>query len=270
MNIFYLDPDLDTSASYLCDKHIVKMPTESGQMMSDVLRRHGLEAPYKKANPNHPCTKWAGDHELNYRFLYNYTISMCREYTRRYGKVHKIEQMINEGIFPDSISIEEVPTRTPMPNCTSIKEYPPYLNLVDLYRLYYIRDKKPFIDFKYYRGEKEEPWFMGDRFYLAQLEAIGTCPGKEKPTRRKSSNKPNKADLVSQIDINGIDKLTIPDLQKLSFVLENVSLEIKVPEGRLKAPYVDICKEHISADINWTKLTVATLKSLLESVNANT
>ena len=51
MNIFVLDTCPIESAKMLCDKHIVKMPLESTQMLSSVWHRygHGDKVQYKEA-----------------------------------------------------------------------------------------------------------------------------------------------------------------------------------------------------------------------------
>ena len=72
MNIFVTDPDPIKSAQVLPDKHIVKMPLETCQMLSIVASKkwgHGIGelpkldgTPYKTdkgAFRNHPCTIWA-------------------------------------------------------------------------------------------------------------------------------------------------------------------------------------------------------------------
>jgi hypothetical protein len=41
MNIFVLDEDPVISAQMQCDKHIVKMPLETAQMLCSVFHRHG-------------------------------------------------------------------------------------------------------------------------------------------------------------------------------------------------------------------------------------
>ena len=72
MNIFVTDPSPTLSARCLHDKHIVKMPLETCQMLSIVCSEkwghgygelHRLDGePYKTekgAFRNHPCTIWA-------------------------------------------------------------------------------------------------------------------------------------------------------------------------------------------------------------------
>ena len=96
MNIFALSDSPIESAHQLCDKHIVKMPLETAQMLCSVWHRygHGDDVPYKEAHKNHPCTLWAGDFIRNYIWLWEHGMELCFEYTRRYGKTHKCQQVI--------------------------------------------------------------------------------------------------------------------------------------------------------------------------------
>ena len=80
MNIFVTDPDPVVSAQCLPDKHVVKMPLETCQMLSIVASAswgHGYgHLPKKKTGTwyatakgafrNHPCTIWAQE---NFRWL---------------------------------------------------------------------------------------------------------------------------------------------------------------------------------------------------------
>ena len=107
MNIFVTDPDPYISAQCLPDKHIVKMPLETCQMLSIVASEkwgHGFGTlpkldgtPYKTekgAFRNHPCTKWAAESPDNLQWLFQHGISLCEEYTNRYGKKHACESSI--------------------------------------------------------------------------------------------------------------------------------------------------------------------------------
>jgi hypothetical protein len=57
MNIFFLDTDPEAAAVMQCDKHIVKMPLETAQMLCAVYHRYGEPAPYKLTHANHPSTR---------------------------------------------------------------------------------------------------------------------------------------------------------------------------------------------------------------------
>lgn len=94
MNIFVLDKSPEQAAQYHCDKHVVKMPLETAQMLCAVHWRYGNEPPYALSHPNHPCTLWAGQTVENYRWLVRLGLALCSEYTHRYGKRHGSERVI--------------------------------------------------------------------------------------------------------------------------------------------------------------------------------
>ena len=101
MNIFVTDPDPVKSAQVLPDKHIVKMPLESCQMLAIVCSEkwgHGYGEihktngePYKTdkgAFRGHPCTIWANQCLENAWWLLTHGLALCAEYSHRYGKTH--------------------------------------------------------------------------------------------------------------------------------------------------------------------------------------
>jgi hypothetical protein len=94
MNIFLLDYDQETCARYHCDKHVVKMPLESTQMLSSAHWRHESEAPYLAVHQKHPCTLWAGQTVENYKWLWKLAKELCKEYTYRYEKTHACERIL--------------------------------------------------------------------------------------------------------------------------------------------------------------------------------
>ena len=69
MNIFYLDKDPVKAAEYSCDKHVVKMPVESLQMISTCFHFRGFNAPYRMSFAYHPCTIWARESSQNMEWL---------------------------------------------------------------------------------------------------------------------------------------------------------------------------------------------------------
>lgn len=120
MNIFTLSNDPIEAARMQCDKHIVKMCTESAQMLSTAHRmldgqlthvpsksgktkvkawilpddREGVL--YKAVHMNHPCTVWTMKSNSNYMWHYAHFIALCDEYTYRYGKVHATDKLFRE------------------------------------------------------------------------------------------------------------------------------------------------------------------------------
>ena len=115
MNIFVTDPDPVTSAHVLPDKHVVKMPLETCQMLAIVCSDkwgHGYGELHKKdgtpyktekgAFRNHPCTVWANESIINAWWLVAHGMALCEEYTHRYDKIHSCEKTILEagGMIP--------------------------------------------------------------------------------------------------------------------------------------------------------------------------
>ena len=100
MNIFVTDPCPIQSARNLPDKHIVKMPLETCQMLAIIYSDwyYGVGKLYKQdgtpyrtahgAFRNHPCTQWAAANQYNLAWLITHGLALCEEYTERYGKVH--------------------------------------------------------------------------------------------------------------------------------------------------------------------------------------
>lgn len=100
MNIFVTDFCPVLSAVSLPDKHIVKMPLETCQMISVIFSKWYYNwgtipkkdgTPYsteKGAFRNHPCTVWAAKSNENLAWLIRHGYSLCNEYRHRYGKEH--------------------------------------------------------------------------------------------------------------------------------------------------------------------------------------
>lgn len=117
MNIFVLDSDPDTAALYHCDKHVLKMILETGQLLctahwvlwakqlgkerSDFrlvrdLQQFLLESvpkdrqpPWKLTHINHPCSVWVRETVSNYHWTLRLMGSLLQQYKRRYKKRHK-------------------------------------------------------------------------------------------------------------------------------------------------------------------------------------
>ena len=137
MNIFYIHSDPITAAQELADDHIRKMQIESAQMCCTAHWAVGKEAPYKRAHFNHPSTKWTRESIQHYRWLVKHGLEVCNQFTIRYGKRHKTQDVLewcrdNEPNLPDSGFI------TP-PQCMP-DEYKDE-DTVKAYRRFYILDK---------------------------------------------------------------------------------------------------------------------------------
>jgi len=116
MNIFVTDECPVLSAVALPDKHVVKMPLETCQMISVIYSKWYYDwgtipkkdgTPYnteKGAFRNHPCTQWAAKSHENLAWLIRHGYALCNEYRHRYGKVHACFDGIQaaEVIFLDN------------------------------------------------------------------------------------------------------------------------------------------------------------------------
>ena len=145
MNIFVLDPDPKVAATMLCDKHVVKMILESAQMLSTIAHKNGHTPRYRPTHSKHPCTLWAGESKSNWQWLVTHSLEMCREYTRRYHKVHKSQEVIqwciDNNTGPQS-DLGQTPFRLAMPE--QYKTTDP----VESYRQYYLGEKAGFAKWK--------------------------------------------------------------------------------------------------------------------------
>jgi len=142
MNIFVLDKNPHVAAMYACDKHVVKMILESAQMLCSV-QPEGT-APYKRSFYNHPCTKWVRASVANYDWLIEHARALCTEYSRRYGKVHKSEKVIDwcDANRPELPDVGLTPFAQAMPEDYKNED------AVEAYRTYYRNDKRRFATWK--------------------------------------------------------------------------------------------------------------------------
>ena len=147
MNIFVLDSDVKKAARWHVDRHVVKMPLETAQMLCTA--RHELggtpeHIPYKVAHKNHPCTVWARHSRANYQWLCDLGIALCEEYTHRYEKVHKCQAVIQDCIDnPPEFTNTEI-TEFPQAMDEEYKMDDPIM----AYRKYYNKGKAHLHDWK--------------------------------------------------------------------------------------------------------------------------
>ena len=186
MNIFVLDNDPRRAAEYHCDKHVVKMILESGQMLCAAhwlgwqrmlkaptgLKQRELQAwlrervpadlqpAWKMTHVGHPCTQWTQRVWGNYMWHSRLGLALCDVYTERYGKEHKshaVHRWLNRHIPPTFETAVDNPVgMTPfavcMPDECKIQDDP-----VGSYRNYYNQKKVRFARWRY----SEKPtWFI--------------------------------------------------------------------------------------------------------------
>lgn len=111
MNIFALADSPTDSALWQHDRHVVKMISESCQMLSAATlaypKRTELfdsilaKVPRQHAHPllalthtNHPCNVWLRKDPANYVWLTLHGLTLSAEYSRRFGKVHQYAPLL--------------------------------------------------------------------------------------------------------------------------------------------------------------------------------
>jgi hypothetical protein len=156
MNIFYLDRNAQKAAQAHVDKHVVKMPLETAQILCTALHSRALwtpaltgttaskpltagDIPYKPTHKNHPCMLWASESRANYDWLCQFGLAICAEYTHRYDKTHGCREVIKWCATGNSRLY--IPDRgfTERPQCMP-DEYKGE-NAVQAYRRYYCGEK---------------------------------------------------------------------------------------------------------------------------------
>lgn len=148
-------------APQLNNKHSVKMPLESCQMLWTAHRELDGDdyadenGGYKSAHKNHPSTVWTRKTDKNYKWHYDLFLGMLQEYTFRYNKTHACERFIHIlNKTPKNIPEGEF---TPPPQCMP-DEYK-CDDTVEAYRKYYIGAKSHIAQWKF----REQPeWFKYD------------------------------------------------------------------------------------------------------------
>jgi hypothetical protein len=153
------------------NKHCVKMILEYAQLLSTahrmldgdlkiVLSKTGRKVKrfvlndsretllYSATHMHHPSAVWARHCDSNYQWLASLLQQLCKEYTFRYGKIHKCERdgLVNYLLMnrPNNITQGEFTEPTPaMPNEVKILN-----DSIASYRNYYIINKRHLANWK--------------------------------------------------------------------------------------------------------------------------
>lgn len=164
MNIFFLSKNIKECARYHMDKHVIKMILEYSQILSTAhrvldgseitvksasgrnvkrwilpdVREHIL---YSATHRNHPSVIWCRSSDSNYKWLHSLLVELCKEYTFRYGKIHKCEQigLVEKlSITPNNIPVAPFTEPTAaMPDSVKVAG-----DSIASYKNYYIQNKQ--------------------------------------------------------------------------------------------------------------------------------
>ena len=111
MNLFMVHHNPVIAAEQLCDAHVVKMASETAQLLSTAIQNHlgktEIAGLWKKTHAGHPMTIWAGRSRSNFLWALEHGLALCSEYSKRYGRTHAAEAIIHragsfEPIFDDT------------------------------------------------------------------------------------------------------------------------------------------------------------------------
>ena len=161
MNVFVLDYDTKKCAQMHCDKHVVKMILETAQLLcgSHWMLGSRHTAPYKLSHKNHPCSRWVRECLENYVWLCDLGIELCKEYTYRYGKRHKSQDII-EWCMIYKPNIKELGDITPFPLAMPDECKVPG-NSLQSYHNYYVMKKGHLWSWKGKINSRTQPqWFI--------------------------------------------------------------------------------------------------------------
>ena len=180
MNIFALDKDPVISAQMMCDKHVVKMVTEYGQLLSTAhrvldgelwydktksgakIKRWKLKGDaqqrdlYKASHVNHPSNIWVRENDKNYRWMYKHFVATAKEYEYRYGRVHATYDKLNGYLWFAPKSIDQTLRATEIPQC--MPDHCKRDDVQEGYRNYYREEKKYFAKWT----TREEPYWFSE------------------------------------------------------------------------------------------------------------
>lgn len=180
MNIFVLDKDPRTCARYYCNRHM-KIIVEIAQLMCQTRRVLGdkTHISYKEIKQGKNIIRWLAKNSYHYYWTILLGEELCREYTFRYGKIHKTEAVIaecrksfiarnltfplNSLTFPISTILlknEEVYNHCEEPALAMPDQYKVKGDAIQSYRNYYSLDIFFNIQFEYKKREVPE-WIYG-------------------------------------------------------------------------------------------------------------
>ena len=168
MNIFFLSKDPVECSMQHVDKHVVKMILEYGLLMSTAHRVLDGEfyvgrtagnrkiarwllpderenKVWKASHIKHPSNLWIRSSKDHYTWLYSLWIELLKEYTYRYDRNHKSEEMKEVLLLPPKNIPDKGWLGDPTPAMPDVYKVDDSINS---YRNYYRGDKRSFANWK--------------------------------------------------------------------------------------------------------------------------
>lgn len=149
MNLFFLEHDTTDCAQAHVDRHVVKMITESAQMLSTALLEHGMfdDSLMKRTHLNHPMCVWVRETRANFLWTLSLMVELISEADYRFGAIKrdgKVKYERARKIAQACVALNTcVPVgdgMTPPPQCMPPDFRGP--DTVEAYRTYYRAAKR--------------------------------------------------------------------------------------------------------------------------------
>ena len=145
MNIFILHTNIQQNVQQYVDKHVVKMPLESAQMLCTVANELcGKQvAPYKSTHINHPCTIWARQSKQNFEYLFALMVAIDIERQYRFNSTENhlsVTKLIQANILQYADMLPNIGL-TDFAQCMP-EQYKVANDAVSAYRNYYNGEKR--------------------------------------------------------------------------------------------------------------------------------
>ena len=137
MNIFYLDECPWVCATLMHNRHVVKMPLETAQLLSTAhVEVDGRQVAYKSTHKAHPSAIWTMEAKENYLWLYEHFKALITEHQHRYpmSNLHKSARFLEALAEPPQgiTRVKRTPIRLAMPEILKAQ-----YSGVEAYRKYY-------------------------------------------------------------------------------------------------------------------------------------
>lgn len=165
MNIFIFHKNLTKNARCFTDKHLIKMIVEQTQLLCNAYYVTDSPKPqniYRPYNLNHPATQWVTQSKQNWLWLHRSTQELLKEYTYRFEKTHRAQQLVQSLCVPALPDIPKTPHVLIMPIEYRQK------NALAAYRAYLLHEKQHTFTWT----KRKPPHFI--KRYLQKFDATKT------------------------------------------------------------------------------------------------
>jgi hypothetical protein len=179
VNLFILDYDIQRSATYHMDRHVVKMISEQLQILCTVhaLSKNKIALPVKATHHHHPVMIWAANSLDNYLYVLDATKALCKEYTHRYGRPGKYTHAYEAHLPWAENNLPPIPSKGLTPWALCMPDEYKVSDPVQSYRSYYQGAKQELAAWK---NRSVPAWFKVKDNNLPGDISTGFVSAKEK------------------------------------------------------------------------------------------